>query len=57
MDSWNQFLCRHLGHHRARKSIQFNSNEQHYESVCQRCRIKMVRTREGEWRVAGELAD
>ena len=57
MNSWTDLLCRHLGHHRARKSVQFNSNEQCYESVCKRCRIKMIRTPEGEWRVAGELTE
>ena len=53
----NKFLCRHLGHRRSRSAIQFNSIEQHYESVCKRCRVKMVRTAEREWKVVGEPAD
>lgn len=56
MEEWRNFLCRHLGHHRDRAGVQFNSLEQCYESVCKRCRIKMVRTPEREWKIA-DVAD
>ena len=52
-----KFLCRYLGHRRARSAIQFNSIEQHYESVCKRCGVKLVRTVDRQWWVAGELVD
>lgn len=52
-----KFLCRYLGHHRDRSGVQFNSLDGRYESVCKRCRIKMVRTPEREWKVADEASD
>jgi hypothetical protein len=52
-----KFLCRYLGHRRARSAIQFNSIEQHYESVCKRCGVKLVRTADRQWWVPGELVD
>jgi hypothetical protein len=44
-----EFLCRYLGHHRMRDMIQFNGAEKRYESVCKRCGVKMIKTREGPW--------
>jgi hypothetical protein len=42
-----EFLCRYLGHRRFRDMIQFNGADNHWESVCKRCGVKMVRTRGG----------
>jgi hypothetical protein len=44
------FLCRYLGHRRFADMIQFNADKKHWESVCKRCGVRMIRTREG-WQV------
>jgi hypothetical protein len=39
-----------VGHSRFRDMIQFNGTEKHWESVCKRCGIRMIRTGEG-WKI------
>jgi hypothetical protein len=51
-----EFLCQYLGHRRYRDMIQFNGAEKRWESVCKRCGVRMVRTRDG-WKLEEPKAE
>jgi hypothetical protein len=48
-------LCRFVGHHRSRRFASFNVADDRWESICTRCKTRVIRSHGGKWHKATNL--